>query len=173
MLPNWSEEVFRVNKVTKQKSKGLGNASFLYQIERTNGDPVKGSYRREELQIVPSMKDEWNPGVSKGKDYTDKLRTENTISKWDAKHNRFVRDGSTWAEREIDKLGTSAWESAGMTREKTLRRLEQYMKQGMAKSDALKRLRESLQVNKGPANSGKLAILTKDDKRRRRLRSDS
>ena len=41
MLPNWSEEVFRVTKVTKQKSKGLGNASFLYQIERTNGDPVR------------------------------------------------------------------------------------------------------------------------------------
>eukprot|EP01043_Picozoa_sp_COSAG02_P020568 COSAG02_NODE_1019_length_15171_cov_7.663482_4_plen_96_part_00 len=40
MLPNWSEEVFRVTKVTKQKSKGLGNASFLYQIERTNGDAV-------------------------------------------------------------------------------------------------------------------------------------
>lgn len=104
--------MFRVTKVTKQKSKGLGNASFLYQIERTNGDPVKGSYRREELQIVPSMKNEWNPGVSKGRDYTstiivssiDKLRTEGTISNWDAKHNRFVRDGSTWAEQEIDKL---------------------------------------------------------------------
>ena len=27
--PNFSEEVFRVAKVTKQKSKGLGNASFL------------------------------------------------------------------------------------------------------------------------------------------------
>eukprot|EP01043_Picozoa_sp_COSAG02_P080698 COSAG02_NODE_19315_length_888_cov_2.983523_1_plen_217_part_01 len=150
MLPNWSEEVFRVTKVTKQKSKGLGNASFLYQIERTNGDAVKGSYRREELQIVPSMKDAWNPGVTKGKDYIDMLRTENTISKWDAKHNRFARDGSTWAEQEIDKLGQSAWESAGMTREKTLRRLEQYMKQGMAKSDALKRLRESLQSKGGP-----------------------
>jgi hypothetical protein len=29
------------------KSKGLGNASFLYQLGRTNGDAVKGSYRRE------------------------------------------------------------------------------------------------------------------------------
>ena len=109
------------------------------------------------------MKDQWNPGVSKGRDYIDKLRTENTISKWDAKHNRFVRDGSTWAEQEIDKLDQSAWESANMTREKTLRRLEQYMKQGMNKSDALKRLRESLQSKGGPANPGKLAILTKDD----------
>ena len=34
MRPNWSEEVFKVVKVTKQKSKGLGNASFLYQIAR-------------------------------------------------------------------------------------------------------------------------------------------
>eukprot|EP01046_Picozoa_sp_COSAG06_P000525 COSAG06_NODE_15_length_35009_cov_18.895417_1_plen_77_part_10 len=57
MRPNWSEEVFKVVKVTKQKSKGLGNASFLYQIARTNGDAVKGSYRREELQIVPNMED--------------------------------------------------------------------------------------------------------------------
>ena len=102
--PNWSEEVFRVVKVTKQKSKGLGNASFLYQIARTNGDAVKGSYRREELQIVPTMQDSWNPGVSRGREYIDQLRAEGTITKWDEKHNRPVRDGSTWVEREIDKL---------------------------------------------------------------------
>ena len=47
-----------------------------------------------------------------------------------------------------------------MTREKTLRRLEQYMKQGMSKDDALTRLRESLvPAHSGPANSGKLAIM--------------
>ena len=44
-----------MTKVTKQKSKGLENASFLYQIARANGDAVKGSYRREELQVVPTM----------------------------------------------------------------------------------------------------------------------
>jgi hypothetical protein len=61
------EYTFRPLKVTKQKSKGLGNAPFLYQIERTSGDAVKGSYRREELQIVPSMKEgssRQNTGVS-------------------------------------------------------------------------------------------------------------
>ena len=44
--PNWSTEVFRVVKVTKQRSN---------QIARTNGDAVAGSYRREELQIVPAI----------------------------------------------------------------------------------------------------------------------
>ena len=126
--PNWSEEVFRVVKVTKQRSKGLGNASFLYQIARTNGDAVAGSYRREELQIVPTMQDSWNPGVSKGREYIDKLRADNVISGWDSKHNRFERTGNKWSEQEVDKLGERAWKRGGMTREKTLRRLEQYMK---------------------------------------------
>ena len=51
----------------------------------------------------------------------------------------------------------------GMTREKTLRRLDQYMKQGMSKPDALKRLKDTLQSNSGPANPGKLAIMGIDD----------
>ena len=63
------------------RSKGLGNASFLYQIARTNGDPVKGSYRREELQIVPVMRDKWNPGPSKGRGFIDKLRVDGIVSK--------------------------------------------------------------------------------------------
>jgi hypothetical protein len=162
MRPNWSEEVFKVVKVTKQKSKGLGNASFLYQIARTNGDAVKGSYRREELQIVPNMEDSWNPGTSKGREFIDRLRTEGTITKWDERHNRPVRDGSTWAEREIDKLPEGSYK--GLRREQVLRRLEQYMKQGLSTKDALTRLRESLRSNSGPANDrSKLAILSKGD----------
>eukprot|EP01044_Picomonas_judraskeda_P002161 COSAG03_NODE_148_length_11571_cov_9.471583_7_plen_129_part_00 len=65
------------------------------------GEVAVPSYRREELQIVPSMKNEWNPGVSKGRAFIDRLRAEGTITKWDARHNRPVRDGSTWAEKEI------------------------------------------------------------------------
>ena len=57
-----------------------------------------------------------------------------------------------------NKLGQSAWESVNMTREKTLRRLEQYMKQGMSKDDALAQLKDSLEpTHSDPANAGKLA----------------
>ena len=96
------------------------------------------------------MRTEWNPGKSKGRAFIDKLRADNVISKWDSKHNRPERTGKTWSEQEVDKVGESAWKRAGMTREKTLRRLEQYMKQGMSKPDALKRLNDSLQSNSGP-----------------------
>ena len=48
--------------------------------------------------------------------------------------------------------------------ERTLRRLEQYMKQGMSKDDALQRLGESLESpHTGPANPGALAIMGIDD----------
>ena len=63
----------------------------------------------------------------------------------------------------MDKLGERAWKRVGMTRERTLRRLEQYVKQGMSKPDALKRLSDSLQIKGGPANPGKLAIMGIDD----------
>ena len=86
------------------------------------------------------------------------------ISGWDEKHNRFERTGETWAEREVDKLGEKAWKRVGMTRERTLRRLEQYMKIGMSKDDALTRLKDSLEpTHSGPVNAGALAIMGIDD----------
>ena len=78
----------------------------------------------QQLQIVPEMTTEWNPGKSKGREYIDKLRADNVVSKWDSKHNRPERTGKTWSEREVDKLDENAWKRAGMTREKTFRRLE-------------------------------------------------
>lgn len=36
-----------------------------------------------QLQIVPSMRTDWNPRPSKGRDYIDKLRADNVISGWD------------------------------------------------------------------------------------------
>ena len=64
----------------------------------------------------------------------------------------------------MDKLGENTWKRVDMTREKTLRRLEQYMKQGMNKRDALKRLKDSLEpAHSGPANAGALAIMGIDD----------
>eukprot|EP01046_Picozoa_sp_COSAG06_P040602 COSAG06_NODE_4934_length_3850_cov_14.047187_1_plen_75_part_00 len=64
----------------------------------------------------------------------------------------------------LDKLGENSWKRVGRTREKTLRRLEQYMKIGMSKDDALTRLKESLEpAHSGPANAGKLAIVGIDD----------
>ena len=44
-----------------------------------------------------------------------------------------------------------------------LRRLEAYLKQGMKKSDAIARLRDSLEPKTGAANDGPLAILSKDE----------
>ena len=55
-------------------------------------------------------------------------------------NNRPVRDGSTWVEREVDKLPEGSYE--GLRREQVLRRLEAYLKQGMSQPDALARLRE-------------------------------
>ena len=95
--------------------------------------------------------------MSRGREYIDQLRAEGTITKWDEKHNRPVRDGSTWVEREIDKLPEGSYK--GLRREQVLRRLEAYLKQGMSKFDSLARLRASLQSNSGPANPGKLGIL--------------
>ena len=64
----------------------------------------------------------------------------------------------------MDKLGEKAWKRVGMTREKTLRRLEQYMKQGMSEDSALTRLKDSLEpAHSGPVNSGNLAIMGIDD----------
>ena len=107
------------------------------------------------------MEDSWNPGPSKGRAFIDRLRAEGTITKWDEKHNRPVRDGSTWVEKEIDKLPEGSYK--GLRREQVIRRLEQYLKQAMSKSDSLARLRASLQSNSGPANPGKLAIMGIDD----------
>ena len=128
MRPNWSTELFRVTKVTKRKSKGLGNASYLYQLARTNGEPVQGSFRREELQLIGEMTDTWTGGVSRGRDYIDKLREEKVIPGWDERHNRPLRDGDTWAEEQIDLLPAGSYD--GLRREQVLRRLVQYLKQG-------------------------------------------
>ena len=107
------------------------------------------------------MEDSWNSGPSKGRAFIDRLRAKGTISKWDDKHNRPVRDGSTWVEREVDKLPESSY--TGLRREQVIRRLEQYLKQGQSKRDALARLKKSLQAKTGPANEGPLAILAKND----------
>ena len=164
MQARFSQEVFTVSSVSKQSRKGSGNVSYLYGLKRANGQEKEGRYHREQLQIVPEMTTEWNPGKSKGREYIDELRRKNVISRWDSKHNRPERTGETWSEREVDKLDENAWKRVDMTREKTLRRLEQYMKQGMSKPDALKRLSDSLQSDSGkPANPGKLAIMGIDD----------
>ena len=163
MQARFSEEVFTVATVSKRARRGGGNVSYLYGIKRANGQERDGRYHREQLQIVPAMEQEWNPGPAKGRALADRLRAEGTISGWDERHNRFERTGTTWAERRVDQLGESAWKRVDMTREKTLRRLEQYMKQGMRKRDAFKRLKASLETRTGPANAGPLAIMGKDD----------
>eukprot|EP01046_Picozoa_sp_COSAG06_P001959 COSAG06_NODE_66_length_26393_cov_6.455161_2_plen_165_part_00 len=164
MQARFSQEVFTVASVSKQSRKGSGNVSYLYGLRRANGQEKEGRYHREQLQIVPEMTTEWNPGKSKGRAYIDRLRADNVISKWDSKHNRPERTGETWSEQEVDKVGEKAWKRVGMTREKTLRRLEQYVKIGMSKDDAIERLRQSLEPpHSGPVNAGKLAIMGIDD----------
>ena len=88
----------------EEEGEGVGAA----ESATARGEVAVPSYRREELQIVPSMKNEWNPGVSKGRAFIDRLRAEGTITKWDARHNRPVRDGSTWVEKEIAGQGHAA-----------------------------------------------------------------
>jgi hypothetical protein len=159
MVPNWSEEVFRVTKVTTQKSKGLGNASFLYQIVRTNGDAVKGSYRREELQIIPTMESKWY-GVTAGREHADELRRAGVITRYDEQAGEIVRDGTTWVEKEVARIPRARY--GDLRYEQVLRRLEQYTKQGMNKTIALERLTQSLDSQR-PANaSSRLAIMAKD-----------
>jgi hypothetical protein len=163
MQARFSEEVFTVASVSKQARRGGGNVSYLYGLKRANGQEKDGRYHREQLQIVPEMKDTWNPGPSKGRAFVQTLRRTNVIPGFDERLNRYKRTGETWAEREVDKLG-EAWKRVGMTREKTLRRLTAYMTQGMNKRDALARLRESLEpAHMGPANPGALAIMGIDD----------
>ena len=56
-----SQEVFTVSSVSKQSRKGSGNVSYLYGLKRANGQEKEGRYHREQLQIVPEMRTEWNP----------------------------------------------------------------------------------------------------------------
>eukprot|EP01043_Picozoa_sp_COSAG02_P095038 COSAG02_NODE_31433_length_533_cov_1.389401_1_plen_113_part_01 len=113
MQARFSQEVFTVASVSKQSRKGSGNVSYLYGLKRANGQPKEGRYHREQLQIVPEMRTEWNPGPSKGKAFIDELRRKNVISGWDEKHNRFERTGETWSEQQVDRLGEKAWKRAG------------------------------------------------------------
>jgi hypothetical protein len=105
MQARFSQEVFTVASVSKQSRKGSGNVSYLYGLKRANGQEKEGRYHREQLQIVPEMRTEWNPGPSKGRAFIDKLRADNVISGWDEKHNRFERTGKAWSEQQVDKLG--------------------------------------------------------------------
>jgi hypothetical protein len=164
MQARFSEEIFTVSSVSRQKRRGGGNVSFLYGLKRANGQEKDGRYHLEQLQVVPEMKDTWNPGPSKGRAFVQKLRRDGTISGWDGRHNRYERTGNTWTEKEVDRLGEDTWKRVDMTRERTLRRLEQYMKQGMPKRDALARLRQSLEPpHTRPANAGTLAVMNIDD----------
>ena len=71
-----------------------------------------------------------------------------------------MRDGTTWAEKEVTKIPRARY--GDLRYEQVLRRLEQYMKQGMSKRNALKRLTQSLDTQR-PANaSSRLAIMAKD-----------
>ena len=100
MQARFSQEVFTVASVSKQSRKGSGNVSYLYGLKRANGQEKEGRYHREQLQIVPEMRTEWNPGKSKGRPFIDELRRKNVISGWDEKHNRFERTGNTWSEQQ-------------------------------------------------------------------------
>jgi hypothetical protein len=164
MQARFSEEVFTVSSVSKQARRGGGNVSYLYGLKRANGQEKDGRYHREQLQIVPEMKDTWNPGPSKGRAFVQKLRRTNVIPGFDERLNRYERTGHSVSEPQVDILGEKAWKRVGMTREKTLIRLTAYMTQGMSKDDALKRLKDSLEpAHSGPANPGALAIMGIDD----------
>jgi hypothetical protein len=82
------------------------------------------------------------------------------ITRYDEQAGEFVRDGTTWAEKEVARIPRTRY--GALRYEQVLRRLEQYMKQGMSKRDALERLTQSLDTQR-PANaSSRLAIMAKN-----------
>ena len=52
-LPNWSEEDFRIRQVREADPRGEGfRPRVIYELEDRGGEPIKGSWYREELQPI-------------------------------------------------------------------------------------------------------------------------
>ena len=152
METRWSEEIFVVDKVLKRGANTL-NIAYEYKLRRTNGQPKKGTYKREQLQLIPKLTTEWYGRAIKGK--WAELAKAGVVPK------KGVRDGSSDAEQIIDSIPED--QRSGKSYEQLLGRLVQYLRSGMELDDATARLRESLMPDgEQGANPGRLAVLGKE-----------
>ena len=152
METRWSEEIFVVDKVLKRGADTL-NIAYEYKLRRTNGQPKKGTYKREQLQLIPKLTTEWYGRAIKGK--WAELAKAGVVPK------KGVRDGSSDAEQIIDSIPED--QRNGKSYEQLLGRLVQYLRSGMELDDATARLRESLMPDgEQGANPGRLAVLGKE-----------
>ena len=152
METRWSEEIFVVDKVLKRGADTL-NIAYEYKLRRTNGQPKKGTYKREQLQLIPKLTTEWHGRAIKGK--WAELAKAGVVPK------KGVRDGSSDAEQVIDSIPED--QRGGKSYEQLLGRLVQYLRSGMDLEDATARLRESLMPDgEQGANPGRLAVLGKE-----------
>ena len=157
--PRWSETVFRVRQRNKRGG-DTSNLSYAYKLEQTTGEPLEGSFKREELLVIPEMETEYLAGRSKA-GLSKKLSAENTIPRMQEVNGKWksILDGSSWAEKQVAKLTDG--EVGTMTRAKLMWRLVAYTRQGNSKSEALRRLKNSLRTSPDP--SAPLAIVTRDN----------
>ena len=123
------------------------------------GEPLTGTFRREQLLVIPEMETEYLPGRTKT-GLSQKLSDDNTIPKLKKVDGKWksVLNGDSWAEKQVAKLTTE--EVGGANREKLMWRLITYLRQGNDKGEALRRLKDSLST--GPDTSAPLAIVTRD-----------
>ena len=140
------------DKVLKRGADTL-NIAYEYKLRRTNGQPKKGTYKREQLQLIPKLTTEWYGRAIKGK--WAELAKAGVVPK------KGVRDGSSDAEQVIDSIPED--QRDGKSYEQLLGRLVQYLRSGMELDDATARLRESLMPDgEQGANPGRLAVLGKE-----------
>ena len=106
------------------------------------GEPLNGTFRREELLVIPEMESEYLPGRTKA-GLSQKLSDDNTIPKLKKVDGKWkpVLNGDSWAEKEVAKLTDE--EVGDTSREKLTWRLVTYLRQGNDKGEALRRLKNS------------------------------
>jgi hypothetical protein len=157
--PRWSETVYRIHQRNRRGGE-TSNLTYAYQLEQMTGEPLTGTFRREELLVIPEMETEYLPGRSKA-GLSKKLSDEKVIPRLEKVNGKWksVLDGSSWAEKETAKLKSE--EVGDMNRTKLMWRLVTYMRQGNSKAQSLRRLKESLKS--GPDRSAPLAIVTRDN----------
>ena len=156
--PRWSETVYRIRQRNRRGGE-TSNLTYAYKLEQMTGEPLTGTFRREQLLVIPEMETEYLPGRTKT-GLSQKLSDDNTIQKLKKVDGKWksVLNGDSWAEKQVAKLTTE--EVGGANREKLMWRLITYLRQGNDKGEALRRLKDSLST--GPDTSAPLAIVTRD-----------
>ena len=154
MESRWSQEIYEIDKVVKRGA-DTDTMSLVYRLRRTNGQDVKGDWKREELQLVVPLTTEWHGRAIAGK--WKELADDDIVPGLDA-NGEPERTGETWAEEQIEAIPVG--ERKGKTYEQLLGRLVQYLRSGQDQDAALDRLKRSL--SDAPINTGELAVLGKD-----------